>query len=85
MYRDIREQFWFLSWDLKADTITFNFDKWVNELFSLPLIKRFISKTNAKLFDVLKFTSPITSQFKMVFQIIYIKYLIETILYQTVY
>ena len=59
-----------INWDLSADTITFYFDELVNEAFSLPMTKRSILKISAKIFDPLGLTSPITIQFKMLFQII---------------
>ena len=58
------------NWDLAADTIVFYFDELVNEAFSLPMTKRSILKINAKLSDPLGLTSPITIQFKMLFQVI---------------
>ena len=42
-----------INWDLAADTITFYFDQLVNEAFSLPMTKRSILKTSAKMFDPL--------------------------------
>ena len=59
-----------INWDLAADKIIFYFDELVNEAFSLPMTKRYILKTSAKIFDLLGLTSPITIQFKMLFQII---------------
>ena len=59
-----------INWDLSADTIIFYFDELVYEAFSLPMTKRSISKISAKIFDPLGLTSPITIQFKMLFQII---------------
>ena len=60
-----------INWDLAADTIIFYFDELVNEAFPLPMTKRSILKISAKIFDPLGFTSPITIQFKMLFQIIF--------------
>ena len=59
-----------INWDLSADTVIFYFDELVNEAFSLPMTKRSILKISAKIFDPLGLTSPITIQFKMLFQII---------------
>ena len=59
-----------IKWDLAADTIIIYFDELVNEAFLLPITKRSILKISAKIFDPLGLTSPITIQFKMLFQII---------------
>ena len=59
-----------INWDLEADTIIFYFDELVNEAFSLPMTKRSILKISAKIFDPLGLISPISIQFKMLFQII---------------
>ena len=60
-----------INWDLEADTIIFYFDELVNEAFSLPMTKRSILKISPKVFDPLGLLSPITIQFKMLFQIIW--------------
>ena len=60
-----------INWDLKADTIIFYFDELVNEAFSLLMTKRSILKiSSARIFDRLGFSSTITIQFKVLFQII---------------
>ena len=59
-----------LYWDLKKDEIIFYFDELVNEAFTLPMTKRSILKISAKIFDPIGLISPITIQFKMLFQII---------------
>ena len=59
-----------INCDLAAETIIFDSDELVNEIFSLPMTKRSILKVSAKIFDPLGLTSPITIQFKMLFQII---------------
>ena len=59
-----------INWDLEADTIIFYFDELVNEAFLLPMTKRSILKISAKIFDPLGLISPISIQFKMLFQII---------------
>ena len=69
MNRIIREVLC-INLDLSADTIIFYFDELVNEAFSLPMTKRSILKISAKIFDPLGLTSPITIQFKLLFQII---------------
>ena len=59
-----------ITWDFAADTIIFCFDELVSEAFSLPMTKRSILKISGKIFDPLGLTSPITIQFKMLFQTI---------------
>ena len=73
-----------INWDLAADTIIYYFDELVNEAFSLPLTKRSILKIRAKISDPLGLTSPITIQFKMLFQIICTNKFNWDDLYQTI-
>ena len=59
-----------VNWDLEDDTIIFYFDELVNEAFLLLMTKRSILKISAKIFEPLGLISPISIQFKMLFQMI---------------
>ena len=59
-----------INWDLADDKIIFYFDELVNEAFSLTMTERSILKISANISGPLGLTSPITIQFKMLFQII---------------
>ena len=59
-----------ITWNIKSDEISFDFSDLVAEVFERITTKRSILSISSKIFDPLGLLSPITTQLKLLFQLI---------------